>query len=116
MKTRTRVSSVILVAAMLCSNLGCATRRLHYTKGETDLCEVHHQKMSRSVVPVHYGLMKITPRDAALDSASTNAFPHAEDFVNPGCMVRGQREALVYTCPECVEARHKWEANYDSRH
>jgi hypothetical protein len=113
---RTRLTTVILVAVAALSSIpGCATRRLDYTKGETSVCEVHHQKMTKTVVPVHYGLMTVTPRDGALNSASTNAFPHAEDFVNPECMVRSQREALVYTCLECVRARRQWEANYDSR-
>jgi hypothetical protein len=89
---------------------------LDYTSGKIAVCEVHHQKMIKIVVPAHYGLMDVTPRDAALDSARAIAFPHAEDSVNPGCTPRGQREALVYTCPDCVEVRHRWEANYDSVH
>jgi hypothetical protein len=115
MKTRIRESGVVLVLAVLCSNFGCATR-LDYTRGETAVCEVHHQKMIKTIVPAHYGFMNVTPRDTALDLARVNTFPHAEDSVNPGCTPRSQSEALVYTCPECVEVRRQWETNYDATH
>jgi hypothetical protein len=115
MKTRTGVSNLLLVGAVLCLFLGCAAHRLNYTKGESTICEVHHLKMIKTVVPVHYGLMTVTPRNEAMDSARSNGFPNAADSLNPGCTVRRQREALVYTCPECVKTRIRWQANYDSR-
>jgi hypothetical protein len=100
----------ILVAA------GCVSHRKDYTRGETDICEIHHQKMQKVMVPAHYGLMSVTQRGAAMYSASTNTFPHAEDSVNPGCDPRGPREALIYNCSECVKVRHQWEADYDAKH
>jgi hypothetical protein len=95
---------------------GCATGRIDYTAGKSSICEVHHYRMQKTLVPAYYGLMPVTPRDAAMYKASTNMFPHAEDSVNPGCDPRGPREALVYNCPECLRIEHLWEADYAAKH
>src|SRR6266849_3115798 len=95
---------------------GCAPLRKDYTRGEANVCEIHHQTMEKSVVPISYGLMFVTPRGAAMYPASTNTFPHAETYLNPGCTVHRTREAVIYTCPECVRIRHQWEEDYDSKH
>ena len=95
---------------------GCATGRMNYTGDRADVCEVHHQQMQKIIVPAYYGLMPVMPRDAAMLSARTNTFPHAEDSVNPGCDPRGPREAVIYSCPECIKVRHLWEADYDAEH
>ena len=95
---------------------GCATHRKDYTGGKANVCELHHQQMQKTIIPIYYGLMPVRPRDAAMYSASTNGFPHAMDSLNPGCGVRSAREAVIYTCPVCVRARHQWEADYDSSH
>ena len=114
MRTRPTHTGVLAIAIFIVA--GCATGRMDYTGGRPDVCEVHHQQMQKTIVPAYYGLMPVTPRDAAMYSARTNTFPHAEDSVNPGCDPRGPREAVVYSCPECVRVRHLWEADYDAKH
>jgi hypothetical protein len=114
MRTRPTHSVVLAIAILVVA--GCATGRMDYTGGRADVCEVHHQQMQKTIVPAYYGLMPVMPRDAAMYSARTNTFPHAEDSVNPGCDPGGPREAVVYSCPECVRVRHLWEADYDSKH
>jgi hypothetical protein len=94
---------------------GCAPLRKNYTRGQANICEVHHRNMDKTVVSVHYGLISVSARDDALYVASTNAFPHAENSLNPGCNMQRTREAIIYTCGECVRLRHEWEAAYDSK-
>ncbi len=106
---------VLLILFMVVAIVGCATRR-DYTAGESAVCEVHHRTMEMAVVPIYYGLMPFPPRSQALYAASTNAFPHARDFINPSCVVAREREALIYTCPQCVAARRQWETNFDLQH
>jgi hypothetical protein len=89
---------------------------MDYAKGAARVCEVHHREMEKTIVPIHYGLGIVTPRNEAMYSASTNGFPHAPDSVNPGCAVQSPREAVIYICPECVKLRQQWEADYDSKH
>lgn len=113
---RTRPIHTVVLAIAIFVVAGCATGRMDYTGGRADVCEVHHQQMQKTIVPAYYGLMPVMPRDAAMYSARTNTFPHAEDSVNPGCDPRGPREAVVYSCPECVRVRHLWEADYDAKH
>jgi hypothetical protein len=113
---RTRPTHTVVLAIAIFIVAGCATGRMDYTGGRPDVCEVHHQQMQKTIVPAYYGLMPVTPRDEAMYSARTNTFPHAEDSVNPGCDPRGPREAVVYSCPECVRVRHLWEADYDAKH
>jgi hypothetical protein len=95
--------------------VGCAPLRKDFTRGEANICEVHHQKMQKTVVPVTYGLESVTPLDAALYSAGTTSFPHAKTHLNPGCTPQRTREGIIYTCAECVRIRTQLEANYDSK-
>ena len=113
---RTLHTVLVAFAIALCIAGGCATRQADYIKGKADVCEVHHRKMDKIVVPLHYGLMSFSSRSQALYSVSTNAFPHAQDSLNPSCVVSSQREAVIYRCPECVRVRHQWETDYDSKH
>ena len=95
--------------------VGCAPLRKNFTRGEANICEVHHLRMQKTVVPVSYGLRSFTPRDAAMYSASTNNFPHAETHINPGCTPKRTREGIIYTCAECVRIRNQGEEDYDSK-
>jgi hypothetical protein len=111
-----RLAHVVALVVATLSVAGCATGRIDYTYGKWGVCEVHHQTMQKAIVPAYYGLMPVTPRDEAMDSIRSKTFPHAEDHLNPGCDPRGPREAVVYSCSECVRVRHLWEADYDAKH
>jgi hypothetical protein len=109
-----RTMRILLTLLMAAGFVGCATKR-DYTVGASAVCEVHHCTMDKTIVPIHYGLMPFPPRSQALYAASTNSFPNADDSINPSCRVSRKREALIYTCPQCVVARQKWETDYDSQ-
>lgn len=102
------------MGALLAS--GCASYREDYTRGKQNTCEIHHIKMDKTVVPVHYGLTTVDARGAAMENVSGTAFPHAEDSLNPGCPVQRTREAVIYTCSECMRARRAWETDYEAKH
>src|SRR2546430_69928 len=83
-------SALLLVA-------GCAS---NFTHGESDVCEIHHSQMGKTRVPIHYGLIRPGERARARYAASTNAFPHARDWLAGGCVVSSSspRRAVIYTC------------------
>ncbi|HEY0455335.1 MAG TPA: hypothetical protein VGE41_03110 [Verrucomicrobiae bacterium] len=102
---------LVSAAALLA---GCASNR---TQGESPVCEVHHARMSKTTVPIHYGLLSIGDHDSARDAVSTNAFPHAKEWVGGGCLVPmfPSRRAVIYTCAVCKIARQQWEHDYDTK-
>jgi hypothetical protein len=84
-----------------------------YTHGASSHCDVHGVEMHRTVVPIYYGLPAV-PLDQeyvrALDEAKKSAFPHAQEFVEGGCIVKFgvPRRATLYVCPCCRSARRDW--------
>lgn len=107
---RVQIAFRFLGAAFLLT--GCAT---DYTRAQSGVCEVHHSKMTKSTVPIHYGLFRPDERAGARNAASANAFPHAVEWVGGGCVVGSSKKAVIYTCAECESARQEWEARYDKR-
>jgi hypothetical protein len=103
---------LILLAGLLLV-AGCATLREDYTSGESEVCKVHSLRMSKTVVPIKYGLIQPSERSLARFAASTNSFPNADDWVWGGCCVDSARQAVIYTCLECKRLRARWEADYD---
>jgi hypothetical protein len=85
----------------------------NYTRGISNRCEVHGVDMERAVVPICYGLPAI-PLDQdylhALDEATKSAFPHAQDHVEGGCIVKlgAPKRAAIYVCPSCRSAKQDW--------
>jgi len=104
--------TVLLSAGLLL--VGCASNR---TRGESTVCEVHHARMSKTTVPIEYGLLSFGERGRARYSASTNGFPHADEWVPGGCIERlfAPHRAVIYTCGACKTARQRWEYDYDTK-
>ncbi len=94
---------------------GCATRKADYTLGKSAVCELHGVPMSKTLVPIEYGLIRPDQKSLARYAASANSFPHAEDWIGGGCVVASNsaRKVLIYTCPECKRLRAKWEADHE---
>jgi hypothetical protein len=106
-----RIVFFVSAAALL---VGCASNR---TRVESGVCEVHHARMSKTTVPIFYGLPGISQRDTARYPASANSFPYADESVGGGCMVPlfASRRAVIYTCDACKAARQQWEHDYDTK-
>jgi hypothetical protein len=95
--------------------LGCRTE--DYTKGEPAICEVHHIQMTRTTVPIEYGLPDLARFRLRYD-ACTNSFPHGDCFVLGGCCVSfdSPRRAITFVCPECKKAADAWNLSYEKTH
>jgi hypothetical protein len=68
--------------------------------------------MVKTKVPVVYGLIPLTDDSRARQAASTNTFPHAQEFV-VGARFGDSfaKEAVIYVCPDCQKALQKWEVS-----
>jgi hypothetical protein len=74
-------NSQILLLLLLFAANGCDRTTEDQTKGASAVCEVHHSRMVKTKVPVVYGLIPLTDHSRARQAASTNTFPHAQEFV-----------------------------------
>src|SRR5437588_9509127 len=102
--------STLAFAALLV--VSCERRTTDYTRGTSDRCEVHGVRMTKAGVPIEYGLVRLSELGKALQIASTNSFPHAQESLLAGCIVGDATQAVIYVCPACQEARRKWELEH----
>ena len=76
---------------------------------ETGVCNLHHVRMQKKRVPVHYGLLVF---DDPYYLAELCYFPNAREYVNGGCEIPSldfQKErSWRFVCPECKRAQRKW--------
>lgn len=93
---------------------GCSAHRADYTKRQSVVCELHHTSMTKTNVPVVYGLVRLNAWGRALEAATTNNFPHAEEVVLGGCIVDTPTQAIIYICLNCQAARQRWQAEHKS--
>jgi hypothetical protein len=73
--------------------------------GNGATCPVHHVMLQEDVVPIHYGLIRISEQEHNL---RTKRFPYANSSHLGGCCVQDTRRARVMFCPECREAEKEW--------
>jgi hypothetical protein len=101
-----------LLLLLLFAGNGCGRTTEDQTEDASAVCEVHHSRMAKTKVPVLYGLIPLTDQSRARQAASTNTFPHAQEFVVGARFGDGTaREAVIYVCPDCEKALQKWEAS-----
>jgi hypothetical protein len=81
-----------------------------HTRGVRSICEIHHSLMTKKKVQIQYGLFRLNAWGLALQAASTNGFPHAEEEVLGGCVLGTATQAVIYVCPQCQLARRQWES------
>jgi hypothetical protein len=76
---------------------------------ETGICNLHHVKMQKKRVPVHYGLLVF---DDPYYTGELCYFPHAREYVNGGCVLPSldfrKERAWRYVCPKCKRAQRQW--------
>jgi hypothetical protein len=72
---------------------------------DAQLCDVHGCLMQSRSVRVVYGLRRGLKQSPDYLRARREGFPHCNDWVNGGCVVRGLRRQVKTVCPECVAAR-----------
>jgi hypothetical protein len=75
---------------------------------ETGVCNIHHLRMQKKIVPIHWGLVVI---EEPYYSAQVSQFPNAREYVNGGCEFEPERERVKhwrYVCPVCKRAEWQW--------
>ena len=89
---------------------GCSSDIEDQTRKVASTCEIHHLPMTKTNVPITYGLIRLNEWGKALYTASSNNFPHASEDVLAGCLVGDDSpsQATIYVCSQCQEARKQW--------
>jgi hypothetical protein len=68
------------------------------------ICEVHHCKMQRELVPVTYGMLGYlyTPEELK------TLFPHHQEFVAGGCLGGDRKTDRLFACRKCKATYANW--------
>lgn len=71
---------------------------------DRSVCEVHHRKMQRKIVPVRYGMLGYlyTPEELK------TLFPHHQEFVAGGCLGGERKTDKIFVCPDCKTTYANW--------
>jgi hypothetical protein len=69
------------------------------------MCEVHGCLMPTRSIRVVYGLRRGLKQSPAYLTARRAGFPHCDDWINGGCIVRKERSRSKPVCAECVATR-----------
>ena len=108
------ITRVVFLGSVGLLFIGCASNR---TRGQSDVCEVHHARMSKTSVPILYGKLAPSERENASYYTAITNFPHAKQWIGGGCMIPmfPSHRAVIYSCEACKAARQQWEHDYDTR-
>jgi hypothetical protein len=76
---------------------------------ETGVCNIHHIRMQRKLVPINFG----GPLDfgSPFSYATMRQFPNAREHIDGGCVVDEKlvgRKKPRYVCPACKRAEREW--------
>jgi hypothetical protein len=77
----------------------------HPLMDKEGLCKVHHEKLTRAMVPMLFGLRPGPPYSKETEQ---KLFPNALTSVDGGCLVGSVKVAIVMQCQKCIEAKKKW--------
>jgi len=75
---------------------------------ETGICNVHHIRMQKKSVSIHWGLVTF---EEPYYSAELRGFPNAREYVNGGCEFDEREDKKPhwrYVCPECQRVEVAW--------
>jgi hypothetical protein len=71
------------------------------------LCAVHHHELTRTIVPINYGLIPGVAMDNFREVERTH-FPNSITQIEGGCLVMDVKQAIVLQCDACLKARAKY--------
>lgn len=110
-------SRPLLLLAAVSLLASCGTKVPDYTVGRSEICAVHQVKMTRTSVPIMYGLPLWNEKTTARSKASAKLFPHAGDSLEGGCLVdsRNPKQAMVFVCPDCQGKSQRWDLEHQNQ-
>jgi hypothetical protein len=88
---------------------GCDKFHADLTQQVSSKCELHGIEMTKTNVPIVYGLIRPNEYGRVRQALTANTFPHAEECVLGGCVVGTPTQAAIYVCSDCQKALQKWE-------
>jgi hypothetical protein len=119
MRALVPIAALMMVAAVAASSPlssaeadRLATEALHAQ--DTGVCNIHHIRMQKKTVPIHWGLVVI---EEPHYSAQLSQFPHAREYVNGGCEYDAKENKAKhwrYVCPACKRAEWQWALKHRS--
>jgi hypothetical protein len=92
--------------------VGCSRYTSDFTRGQSSVCELHHVQMTKTNVPIFYGLFRRNALQEARHAAQTNIFPHVADEILGGCILNDPTNAIIYVCPACLTVESRWELEH----
>jgi len=110
-------SRPLLLLAAVSLLASCGTKVPDYTVGKSATCKVHRTEMTRTAVPIQYGMPPWNEKIKARDAASERGFPNARDRVEGGCVVerRNPRQAMIFVCPDCQRQAQMWDLKHKNK-
>jgi hypothetical protein len=106
-----RVVAIAILAALALTGAGQAMEPIRDdVTGRSDVCEIHHLRMSPQVVPILYGLPVQDSVYLRELTVRAERFPHRSGPVLGGCVVSSEspRQAKLWVCPKCDVAWKEW--------
>jgi hypothetical protein len=102
-----KVLSIVLLSTVFAA---CTTAS-DYTKNQSDVCAVHHQKMTKRTVPIAYGMIPMSRTNQPESwKRRVREYPNAGDCMPATDISMGEKNAVVFVCPRCEEAYRKAKA------
>ena len=80
----------------------------HFRAQKTGVCNIHHIRMQKKLVPIHWGYIEY---HSVYSAAEIRDFPNAWEYVNGGRVVDEKKLGQLvprYVCPECKKAEQRW--------
>jgi hypothetical protein len=91
--------------------LAACTTASDYTKSQSDVCALHHQKMAKRTVPIAYGMIPMSRTDQPESwRRRVREYPNPGDCMPATDISMGEKRAVVYVCPQCEAAYRRAKA------
>src|SRR5690606_31296337 len=76
---------------------------------ETGVCPVHEMKMTKTEVPIEYGLPAPPGPNQPTPLQRAQLFPFARKFVLGGCVpIDKETHTQIFVCSSCLTAEKQW--------
>jgi hypothetical protein len=104
-RSRLPIKWLFILCACLTALSGCRTP--DYTKGQSNICQVHGVPMDKRTVPIAYGMIPMNRAEAEQGEwqRRTKHYPNPGDCLPATSInVRGEKYAKAFVCRQCAAA------------